>query len=363
MNISLKKIENEVQALIFFGLGAFLALSLASYTPTDPSFNSIGNGWKTANYCGLVGSFTADLLFQVFGLMSWVITATFFHAGWTSLHGAKFTFKDLRHVVAMIIVFCLAALAAIYWPQTKLYSNQIYPGGLVGLVISTLLMKALNSIGAQVFLWTLFSVFAVLFFEIRPSTVLKPLSAFLNALENWWAEIDFKKLKQSLLNLAMRTNPSAWGKDKKSQDSSKQDSTKKEILVVQPKSSSVGAGAGSTAASSGSTAAGQMAFAEDEKPKVNAEPEEMKIVDIPTLQSKSVTQGNETDSDEAVKSDVVLGNYETPTRKKVVMPVKAPRRVENWSMPKLSLLEDPPPTRIKIDEKEIRKKAEITLDT
>ena len=65
-----------------------------------------------------------------------------------------------------------------------------------------------------------------------------------------------------------------------------------------------------------------------------------------------------------LEDGVKLATYESPTRKKVssLPPVKTPRRVENWTMPKLSLLDDPPESRIKIDEKEIRRKAEITLD-
>ncbi|MEZ0392163.1 MAG: DNA translocase FtsK, partial [Pseudobdellovibrionaceae bacterium] len=49
-------------------------------------------------------------------------------------------------------------------------------------------------------------------------------------------------------------------------------------------------------------------------------------------------------------------------RRKVVMKAKPPRRVENWDLPKLSLLEDPPATRFKIDEKEIRRKADTLTD-
>ncbi len=73
------------------------------------------------------------------------------------------------------------------------------------------------------------------------------------------------------------------------------------------------------------------------------------------------------DDDEPVSQlepTATLATYESPARKKVssLPPVKTPRRVENWTMPKLSLLDDPPESRIKIDEKEIRRKAEITLD-
>jgi len=346
MNISLKKIENEVQALIFLGFGLFLALSLASFQPSDPSLNSIGQGWKTANYCGLVGSFTADLLFQVFGLMSWVISASFFHAAWFSLRGAKFTFKDLRHVVAMVIVFCLAALTAIYWPETKLYSNQIYPGALVGLGVSTLLMKAMNSVGAQVALWTLLSVLSVLYFEIRPSSILKPLGQLLNALENWWAGLDWAKIKKSMFAAAQRTEKEIESKKKAeaAKKSEKQEKTEIPVLQSAPK---------------------QMKLEENESliSKLFDDEKEIKFVDMPTLASKSAATDSMAEVAEAsVSSDVQLGTYETAVRKKIVMPVKAPRRIENWNMPKLSLLEDPPQTRIKVDEKEIRRKAEITLD-
>jgi DNA segregation ATPase FtsK/SpoIIIE, S-DNA-T family len=70
-------------------------------------------------------------------------------------------------------------------------------------------------------------------------------------------------------------------------------------------------------------------------------------------------EGEETEVDD---EDVEVSAYEPPARRKVTMQAKTPRKVANWLMPKLSLLEDPPLTRIKIDEKEIRRKADITLE-
>lgn len=48
-----------------------------------------------------------------------------------------------------------------------------------------------------------------------------------------------------------------------------------------------------------------------------------------------------------------------PERRKVVEKVKVMRQIENWELPKISLIEDPPASRVKIDEKEIRRKAEL----
>jgi S-DNA-T family DNA segregation ATPase FtsK/SpoIIIE len=44
------------------------------------------------------------------------------------------------------------------------------------------------------------------------------------------------------------------------------------------------------------------------------------------------------------------------------MKAKPPRRIENWEMPKLALLEDPPASRIKIDKAEIQRKADSLVE-
>ena len=46
-------------------------------------------------------------------------------------------------------------------------------------------------------------------------------------------------------------------------------------------------------------------------------------------------------------------------RRKVVLKTKVMRRIENWELPKMSLMEDPPATRIRVDEKEIKSKSSI----
>ena len=76
MNHFLKKFRQDVIAIGFLGLGLFLALALVSFNPQDPSLNSIGQGLKAFNYCGIVGSFLADPLYQFLGLSAWVVVAS-----------------------------------------------------------------------------------------------------------------------------------------------------------------------------------------------------------------------------------------------------------------------------------------------
>lgn len=333
MSAFIKKFKSDVKAIGFLSLGLFVALALVSYNPKDPSFNSIGHGFKTMNYCGLLGSFLADLVYQLIGLSAWLAVAGLFQVSILSFKGAPTELKNMRIVWLAILICGLSALTAIYWPHTKIFENQIYPSGLLGLGLASGLVKILNEIGAQIILWALSSVMVVFCFEISLREMVMNLYDFLadsversyksDFFKNWkWPEIKKAIENKNLLKKA-EAKPLLNSVDKPveiSRNSSEQrllpKSTIKEELIEETTSSE--------------------ASSEDEGATNN-----------------SVLSAN---------SEVAVSAYEPPARRKVVMSTKSPRRVENWTMPKLSLLDDPPLTRIKIEEKEIRKKAEITLE-
>src|SRR3954466_12488656 len=100
MSRLLLKFKQDVLGILFFGAGFFVALSLGSFNPADPSFNSIGQKLKIANYCGYVGSFLADGLFQLFGLSAWLFAIGMFRMAVVSFQGDKVSFKDLKLVWA-----------------------------------------------------------------------------------------------------------------------------------------------------------------------------------------------------------------------------------------------------------------------
>lgn len=333
MSAFIKKFKSDVKAIGFLSLGLFVALALVSYNPKDPSFNSIGHGFKTMNYCGLLGSFLADLVYQLIGLSAWLAVAGLFQVSILSFKGAPTELKNMRIVWLAILICGLSALTAIYWPHTKIFENQIYPSGLLGLGLASGLVKILNEIGAQIILWALSSVMVVFCFEISLREMVMNLYDFLadtlersyksDFFKNWkWPEIKKSIENKNLLKKA-EAKPLLNSVDKPveiSRNSSEQQllqkSTIKEELIEETTSSE--------------------AFSEDEGAADN-----------------SVLSAN---------NEVAVSAYEPPARRKVVMPTKSPRRVENWTMPKLSLLDDPPLTRIRIEEKEIRKKADITLE-
>lgn len=333
MNAFFKKFKNDVKAIGFLGIAVFTCLAMLSYNVKDPSFNSMGHGYKTMNYCGLIGSFLADCIYQLLGLPAWLFVASLFQIAFLSFKGKNVEFKNMRIVWMLLLISGLSALATIYWPEVKIFENQIYLGGLLGLGFSSALMTILNSVGAQVLLWAMCALLIVFCFEFSVQEfVMSIYDSIANALEKINFSNFFKKWNwQSPVNKTdVKKTSTKLGNDKALLSSLFSGiSGKSSIPPVESK---------------------------DSKEAVKNSPQ----VD----QQKYEPQNDllEVSDIMEVTGDVSVSAYEPMPTRKVTLASKTPRRVENWTMPKLSLLDDPPLTRIKIDEKEIRRKADITLE-
>ena len=65
-------LKKEILGIGLAGVFLFLFVSLLSYHPFDPSFNTITEG-AAKNLCGKVGSYISDLFVQIFGMMSYLL--------------------------------------------------------------------------------------------------------------------------------------------------------------------------------------------------------------------------------------------------------------------------------------------------
>ncbi|MCX5806427.1 MAG: DNA translocase FtsK 4TM domain-containing protein [Proteobacteria bacterium] len=66
--------KKEILGIGLFGIFVFLFVSLISYYPLDPSFNTLAEG-SAKNLCGKVGSYITDILIQLFGMVSYLLPA------------------------------------------------------------------------------------------------------------------------------------------------------------------------------------------------------------------------------------------------------------------------------------------------
>ena len=158
---SLHKLRNDIVAVIFLSTSLFFSFSLYSYNPTDPSWNSIGNSLKPGNWCGYFGSFSADFFYQFFGMSSWVFVVAFFIMSCKALGKEGLEKKWEKQVWLILLLISLAAFFEIHFNHFRFYGERVGMGGFIGAFLASQLIKGLNLHGTTLFLAS-FSVIALI---------------------------------------------------------------------------------------------------------------------------------------------------------------------------------------------------------
>ena len=125
------------------GIGLFLAL--ISYTPSDSSLNSAGDG-PVRNLLDLPGAWIADLLLQTFGIAAVIPAAVVAAWGWRLIHKQPTT-MPLRRVAALLasVLFVSCGLAIL--PTPEIWPMVTRLGGVVGMASFERLVWAVNLTG------------------------------------------------------------------------------------------------------------------------------------------------------------------------------------------------------------------------
>jgi DNA segregation ATPase FtsK/SpoIIIE, S-DNA-T family len=132
-------------------LGA--VLSLATFDPADPSWNTASPADPPHNAIGRVGACVADLGYQCCGLSIWLLPVVLLIAGWRSLKlrpvGPPLS-RAAGYVLAVASVSGFLTLAGphVYW------HGSFEVGGTAGLLIATTLTRYLNPAGTLLLLGT-----------------------------------------------------------------------------------------------------------------------------------------------------------------------------------------------------------------
>ncbi len=147
----------ESVALLLLAVTATWALALYSFSPRDPSFNHETSSPVVLNQAGWVGSYSADFLYQLFGVGAWiwlllclavaVRLARGTHpwlGGWTSLFWLPF-----------VLGLCALADAHQAWLSPLVPMLPAGAGGALGEIIAAGLNHPLHAIGRDVLLLAL----------------------------------------------------------------------------------------------------------------------------------------------------------------------------------------------------------------
>ncbi len=354
MSAFFKKFRRDVAGVMWLAASLFMGLALFSFRPTDPSFNSTGVNLKVHNFCGYFGSFIADLLYQCWGLSAWILTVGCIRLCLSTFRGKTESWIGPRLLWGLLLMTTTSSLFALYLPGKKVFSNQIPVGGIVGTVVSKGLVSAFNFLGVSIILWSVVLLLLVFYTERSLPDLFKTPIAF------------FTKMRESLFekgNLfrqffefdALKPQPAGASggyvhDSKESKKEKKADEKKSEKKGLLPLAAKLIQRAEADKADSAKEAKAAKSL------KLEAKSEE--------TDESADDENDESEEEEAPAAPPRQLKLESGdvARRKVRLTAKVERRVENWKLPDINLLEDPPVTRIKIDEREINRKAQILVD-
>ena len=178
INISpkVKRSLKESYLWLSGAIALILFIALSTYVTDDPGVSYVGNDSQVQNAVGKLGALVSDLLFNLFGVSSYLFVAIILYSGWTAYKDLKsqnlFDQGDLFMRVAGFILMLITSCAL----STLHFSGEGYresAGGILGQVVGINLVLAMKILGAT----------TLLFF-----TWLASISLFLNI--SWLKVID-----------------------------------------------------------------------------------------------------------------------------------------------------------------------------
>ncbi len=184
---------NELSGLAALVGATLLLLALATYTPTDPSLNTVGNyavGRPAHNWIGILGALVADALLQTFGVAVFLLPLIAARVGVRWVRSLPAGGPALK--TAGVLLWLLFAPAAIaLFPGHLLWRGALPIAGVSGLILSDVLVQYLNLPGAAVVLTMLVGIALYLTTTFTFGTAGPWLSrrfSFLRRLSDRWAQ-------------------------------------------------------------------------------------------------------------------------------------------------------------------------------
>lgn len=196
MHISLGKRIREGAFLLMLAIGGYLLLSLGSFSPDDPSWIDTGARNVAQNSGGPAGAWFASVFFTLLGYMAFLLPIIVAWNGWLLFKGPvqqettakqkqkqKQKEQPSKHLIAVrwtgffLTVASGSALAALHFNAVAMALPE-GAGGILGQVLSGMLVDALSPSGSTLFLLAFFLMGSTLFTGISWLTVMEYTGGF-----------------------------------------------------------------------------------------------------------------------------------------------------------------------------------------
>ncbi|QEE27621.1 DNA translocase FtsK [Terriglobus albidus] len=141
---------NELIGLAVLVAGGLLALALVSYTPTDPSWNTVGGyatGRPAHNWTGIVGAFISDATLQLLGIAAFAVPLSLMRLGYCWMRSRPAGSPVAKLAGLAIWIFFGPAMFALL-PGHMLWRSTLPIEGVEGRLMADAVIALLNFPGA-----------------------------------------------------------------------------------------------------------------------------------------------------------------------------------------------------------------------
>ena len=196
---------NELVGLLVLASAILLLLSLLSYRPTDPSFNTTGPG-PVRNWIGPVGAHLSDFILQIEGISAYLIPLLIGALGWTWMRSRPTGSPGAKSIGVMLSLLFAPALFGLL-PNRPHFPWGLPIAGLTGRLVADLLVRFLNFPGACIVAATCFAAAIYLSTTFSFNTAREWIGikfAFLLAWRDRWTNWRHRRAMKKELRAAAR---------------------------------------------------------------------------------------------------------------------------------------------------------------
>lgn len=140
---------NEAVGILLLLFGLAVSLSLVSYSPADPSWDTATGVTRVHNLLGISGAKWADLLFQVFGISVFLLPIHIWALGWKWVRSSAIESPWFRIFGSLALWFCLSTAGGLL-PRNWHIFGAIRPSGMLGMVFADALLARFDFAGAAI---------------------------------------------------------------------------------------------------------------------------------------------------------------------------------------------------------------------
>jgi S-DNA-T family DNA segregation ATPase FtsK/SpoIIIE len=137
---------NEAAGIVFLFTGLFFILSLVSFHPQDPSWNTASGAAHAHNLTGFAGSYASDFCFQLLGLAAFGIPALLWMLAWKWVRSQDIQAPWVKMFGSLLLFLSVCTTLSI-GPEWRPWGGTFSAGGILGVLIADSLMSSLNLTG------------------------------------------------------------------------------------------------------------------------------------------------------------------------------------------------------------------------